>query len=54
MFKKLWFAAKWIYENIEEIKDIIELLKHNPKAKSKFIAYLNSDDNNKSNGIGNA
>lgn len=53
MWKNIWKAAKWVYENIEEIKDLIELLKHNPKAKSKFIAYLNSDDNNH-NGSGNA
>lgn len=33
MFKKVWSAAKWLYNNIEEIKEIIELLKNSPKAK---------------------
>lgn len=33
MFKKVWSAAKWLYNNIEEIKEIIELMKNSPKAK---------------------
>lgn len=45
MFKKIWSAAKWLYNNFEEIKAIVEIIKNNPSAKAQLTSFLENGKN---------